>query len=50
MGREEIGELLLNRGFYKKESKDADVPEEYQEGPYIPKTVPESTKEEKTEL
>ena len=50
MGREEIGELLLNRGFYKKESKDADVPEEFKEGPYIPKTVPETTPDEKIEL
>ena len=28
LNREECNELLINRGFYKKENKNAEVPEE----------------------
>lgn len=37
LNREECNNLLLKQGFYKKESEDSPIPEEYLEGPYIPK-------------
>ncbi len=50
MGREEIGEMLENKGFYRKETRDAEVPEEYKEGPYIPKTQDGGDNKAKSEL
>ncbi|XP_063845925.1 selenoprotein M-like [Scylla paramamosain] len=35
--REEINELLIKKGFYKKSNHDEEVPEEYKEGPYVEK-------------
>lgn len=35
--REECNELLLSKGFFKKESETDQVPDEYKEGPYKPK-------------
>ena len=35
--REECNELLLKRGFYKKTSEHAEVPEEFKNGPYVEK-------------
>jgi len=35
MSRDQCNELLLKRGFYKKSSKDEEVPEEFQNGPYV---------------
>lgn len=34
MSQEEINELMIKKGFYKKSSKEEEVPEEYLEGPY----------------
>ncbi|PIK51761.1 selenoprotein M precursor [Apostichopus japonicus] len=34
--REECNEFLSNLGFFKKESREGEVPEEYQTGPYLP--------------
>jgi len=38
--RKRCNELLLEKGFYKKSNKDEEVPEEYKNGPFIPKTTP----------
>lgn len=35
--REECNNLLKKKGFYKRESQVEDVPEEYLQGPYVPK-------------
>ncbi|RXG70751.1 Selenoprotein M [Armadillidium vulgare] len=35
--REECNELLLKKGFYKKQSEEEEVPEEFQNGPYVPR-------------
>lgn len=53
MGREEIGDMLINQGFYRKANKEEEAPEEYKEGPY--KAIAIDTeqlleKETKTEL
>lgn len=34
LSREECNQLLLKKGFYRKTTKDEDVPEEYRTGPY----------------
>lgn len=34
--RQECNDFLLGLGFYKKDSREGDVPEEYQTGPYVP--------------
>lgn len=43
LNRQECNDLLVRKGFFKKESKDGEVPEEFQNGPYIEK---EEKKEE----
>ena len=35
LSREEINQLLLKKGFFKKGSKDGEVPDKYKEGPYV---------------
>lgn len=35
MNREECNEFLRELGFFRKESREGEVPEEYQEGPYV---------------
>ncbi|KAI0221802.1 Selenoprotein M [Lamellibrachia satsuma] len=35
--RQECNDLLLKKGFYKKSSEDAEVPEQYRNGPYVDK-------------
>ena len=37
LNREECNQLLIGKGFYRKETPEAEVPEEYREGPYFPK-------------
>ena len=34
LNRDEINELVLKQGFYKKDDINDPVPEEYKEGPY----------------
>lgn len=34
LNREECNQLLLKKGFYKKTTKEEEVPEEYLNGPY----------------
>lgn len=34
LNREECNQLMLKKGFYKKTTKDEEVPEQYQSGPY----------------
>lgn len=34
LNREQLAEVLTSRGFYKKESEEAEVPEKFQSGPY----------------
>ena len=53
MGREEIGDMLTNQGFYRKANKEEEAPEEYKEGPYKAKAIDTEQlleKEAKTEL
>jgi formiminotetrahydrofolate cyclodeaminase len=42
--------LFDNFGFYKKKSKDEEVPEEFLEGPYLPKETTEEQEQKKEEL
>ena len=35
--RDDCNNLLLKKGFYKKSSEDAEVPEKYRNGPYVEK-------------
>ena len=35
LSREEINQLLLKKGFFKKGSKDGEVPDKYKKGPYV---------------
>lgn len=37
LSQEEINDLMLKKGFYKKSSREEEVPEEYREGPYSEK-------------
>ncbi|MPC16477.1 Selenoprotein M [Portunus trituberculatus] len=37
LSQDEINQLMIKKGFYKKSSKEEDVPEEYREGPYVEK-------------
>lgn len=37
MSQEEINELMLKKGFYKKSSREEEVPEQFREGPYSEK-------------
>ncbi|KAK8395754.1 hypothetical protein O3P69_005687 [Scylla paramamosain] len=39
MSQEEINNLVLKKGFYKKAAKEEEVPREYKEGPYIEKEL-----------
>ena len=39
MKRDEINELMVKKGFYKKDNKGDDVPEEYADGPIPPKAT-----------
>uniref|UniRef100_A0A914A7R0 Selenoprotein M n=1 Tax=Patiria miniata TaxID=46514 RepID=A0A914A7R0_PATMI len=55
--RAEINDLFGSLGFYKKGSSDEEVPEEFLEGPYLPKETKEEeeepaedTEEQKDEL
>lgn len=41
LNREECNELVTGLGFYKKMSREGEVPEEYQTGPYVPVKKPE---------
>ncbi|KAJ8042798.1 Selenoprotein M [Holothuria leucospilota] len=41
LNREECNELVTGLGFYKKTSREGEVPEEYQTGPYVPVKKPE---------
>jgi len=43
--RVQCNEYLLERGFFKKETETSQVPEEFQQGPYLP-----SKEEAKSEL
>ena len=35
LSQEEINQLMLKKGFYKKTTKEEEVPEKYKEGPYV---------------
>jgi len=35
LSREECNNLVKSKGFFKKENKNDDVPEEYKNGPYV---------------
>ena len=37
LSQEEINQLMIKKGFYKKTSQEEEVPEEYKEGPYVEK-------------
>ena len=39
MSREEINNLVLKKGFYKKATKEEEVPQKYSEGPYFEKEL-----------
>lgn len=49
MTREEINQMVQELGFYRKESQDAPVPEEFQLAPAKP-PLPLQTKEENSEV
>ena len=46
--REGLNNLLLGLGFYKKLDKDAEVPDEYLTGPYVPLESSEIVTDEET--
>lgn len=35
LSQSECNDLLLKRGFYKKQTPEEEVPEQYREGPYV---------------
>ena len=37
LSREQMNDVIIQKGFYKKTTKEEMVPEEYREGPYTEK-------------
>ena len=37
LSREQMNDVMIQKGFYKKTTKDEEVPEKYRKGPYIEK-------------
>ena len=37
MSQKQMNDVMIQKGFYKKTTKEEEVPEEYRKGPYIEK-------------